>query len=323
MQNNESLSIIIPVKNEEENIVPLYDEICKVLKDINFEIIYIDDGSTDNSLEILQKIYLKDKRVKIVNFKTNYGKSASYTAGFDEASYDLIATMDGDFQDDPKDLLMLYQKINEQSADIIVGRKITGKSSFITFILSNIFNFFIRLVSGLKIHDLNCPMRIMRSEVAMKLNLYAGLFRYIPIIAKSKGFSVSEYPIGNRERLYGKSNYSGKKYFKSFFDFITIYFLTKYSERPLHVFGTLGMISFFIGFCFDFFLTIGFVFLDFSIKNNLGILLFGILLIILGVQLVSTGLLGEMINHDKIINSSNSRYIIKQLFIHTEKKKKI
>lgn len=310
------LSLIIPLKNEKENIKVLYDEICKSLKDYNFELIYIDDGSNDGTFEELKNLYEKDKRVKVVSFKINYGKASAYTAGFIEAKGDLIATLDGDLQDDPADLPMLISKLKNEEYDLIIGRKKTGKSSFITLLLSKLFNFLIRVISGLKVHDMNCPMRVMRTEVALKLNIYGGLFRYIPLIAMHQGYSVSEIEIKNRERIYGKSNFTGKKYIKSFFDFITAFFLTKYSDRPLHVFGSIGIFSFAIGFLIDFYLTIGFIFFEFSIKNNVGSLLFGILLIILGVQLISTGLIGEMLNHNKILDPNNLRYIIKKYLSH-------
>jgi len=288
-----ALSIILPAKNEQDNIRPLYNEIVASLHDEQFEIIYVDDGSTDGTYTEMTALFHEDPRVTVLRLRKNYGKSASYMAGFGVARGDVVATMDSDMQDMPADLLTLREKLRE-GYDLAVGWKHSGKSSPVTFVLSKLFNGFIRMVIGVRLHDMNCPLRVMRREVAKSLSLYGGMFRYLPYIVVKEGFRVTEAPVTNRERRYGTTKYGGLKYIRSFFDFATVYFLLRFSEKPLHLFGGLGALSFCVGFTVDAILALRWAVLGVSVKTDLPMLLFGVLLILLGVQLACIGLLGEL-----------------------------
>ena len=253
------LSIVIPIKNERENIPLLYEEIKAALGDHSYEIVYVDDGSTDGSFLILSDLHRADPRVQVVKFQANYGKSAAYSAGFQRARGKIVATMDGDLQDDPSDILLLLRKL-EEGYDMVVGWKKTGKSSGATFMLSVFFNAAIRLIAGATLHDMNCPLRVMRRDVAKKLLIYGDLHRYIPLFVAGQGYRTAEIEVTNRARRYGVSKYSAEKYVKSVFDFMTAFFLTRFAQKPLHLFGPLGMLAFGVGFLIDLWLTLSFVF---------------------------------------------------------------
>jgi len=287
------LSIVIPVLNEEDNVGPLYEEIKTALNALSYEVIFVDDGSRDNTLSRIKELHAADSRVKAVSFRTNNGKAAAYAAAFKVASGDIVATMDGDLQDDPSDLHLLLNKLREDHLDMVVGWKSTGKSSPTTFILSKALNAFIRNICKVELHDMNCPMRVMRSVVAKNLTVYSGNFRYIPLIATNAGFRVAEGPISNRARRYGKSKYSARKYLRSLFDFIALFFLLKFYTRPFHAFGLAGIVCAVIGFVVEAVIALFFFFSDYSPQDDLPTLLFGILLIFVGLQLGSLGLLGE------------------------------
>jgi glycosyltransferase involved in cell wall biosynthesis len=310
-----SFSLIVPIKDEADNIRPLYDEIASALDGRDFELIYVDDGSADDSFLKLSELHKADRRVHVVKLRANYGKSAAYSAGFHAARGRVIATMDGDMQDVPADLVPLIAKLDE-GYDLVVGWKWGGKSSRGTHLLSILFNKIIRLMTGAAVHDMNCPMRVMRRSVAGKMHLYGNLHRYIPLIAASQGFRVGEVVIANRERAYGRTKYSAAKYVKSFFDFITVYFHTHYAERPLHLFGLIGVVALLIGFIFDLWLSARFFFEGISPQEDLPTLLFGILLILIGMQMLSIGLLGEMLLRSNVMARRDSFYDIESVLMH-------
>ena len=310
-----SLSLVIPIKDERDNIRPLYEEIVIALQGYDFELIYVDDGSTDGSFHELAGLHREDPRVQVVKLQTNYGKSAAYSAGFQAARGSVIATMDGDMQDVPSDLPLLLSKLDE-GRDLVVGWKQIGKSSRSTHVLSVLFNSMIRVLTGMALHDLNCPMRAMRKTVAKKIRLYGSLHRYIPLMAASQGFRLAEVKVSNRDRPYGTTKYSAGKYFKSFFDFITVYFLTRFEERPLHLFGLFGRIAFLIGFLLNLFLAVRFFISGIKPQEDLPTLLLGILLILVGAQLLSIGLLGEMIIRGNVIAGRDSFYTIELKLEH-------
>ncbi len=305
-------SIVLPVKDERENIAGLHAEIKSALAGRRLEIIYVDDGSTDGSLAELEKVQAADPAVIIVQLQKNYGKSSAYMAGFKVARGDLIATMDADLQDKPEDLLLLAAKL-EQGFDLVIGWKHAGKSSFLTHLLSRFFNPCIRFLTGLKIHDMNCPLRVMRNLVADKLVLYGGLYRYIPLLAAQEGFAVGEVKVANRSRQHGHTKYTSSKYIKGFFDFLSVYFLTRFSEKPLHLFGSVGLVAFLCGFAIDLVLTLRFVLTGRSPQDDLPSLLLGILLIMLGFQLLSIGLLGDMMLRNENKRGQEDLYIIKKI----------
>lgn len=303
------LSFVIPAKNEEGSVQFLYCELVQVNKKINnkFEIIFIDDGSTDQTFEVLKKIQKKDKRIKIIKFRGNFGKSAALQAGFNQSKGDIIFTLDADLQDDPKEIPIFLKKL-EEGYDLVSGwKKQRNDPSINKVVPSRIVNFLTRKLTGLNIHDTNCGFKAYRREVINNLNLYGELYRFIPVIAAKQNFKVGEVIVEHRARKYGETKFGWERGIKGILDLLTIVFLTGYLRRPGHFFGTLGMLSFFLGFLIGIYisylrLTTG------TIQYRQPLLFLGILLMIIGIQLISTGLLGEMItfwrqkdNTDKII----------------------
>ena len=289
-----SLSILIPVFNEEESLLALFSELKKHFKNnVAVEIIFINDGSSDNSQILIEKEISHHSSWKLINLYRNYGKSIALQSGIDISSGELIATLDSDLQDDPKELMNLVNKLND--ADVIVGWKKNRLDPLEKRLASKVFNVFIRLFSGLKIMDSNSGLKVLKREVAKSLNLYGGRHRYIPLLAHQKNFLVSETPVHHRERKFGESKYGNERYKDGFFDFLTILFLGKYMDRPLHFFGMIGFLSIFFGVAAEIYvLYLKYVLLH-SFQQHIAMIIFGSLLIITGVQLFTFGLIGEII----------------------------
>ena len=289
-----SLSILIPVFNEEESLLSLFSELKNHFKNnVAVEIIFINDGSSDNSQILIEKEISHRSSWKLINLYRNYGKSIALQSGIDISSGELIATLDADLQDDPREIMNLVSKLND--ADVIVGWKKNRLDPLEKRLASKVFNFFIRIFSGLKIMDSNSGLKVLKREVAKSLNLYGGRHRYIPLLAHQKNFLVSETPVHHRERKFGQSKYGNERYKDGFFDFLTILFLGKYMDRPLHFFGMIGFISIFVGVAAEIYvLYLKYVLLD-SFQQHIAMIIFGSLLIITGVQLFTFGLIGEII----------------------------
>lgn len=289
------LSFVIPAKNEEASIEPLYKEIAGVANKItkNFEIIFIDDGSTDSTFEKMHGIHNKDRRVRVIRFRGNWGKSAALQIGFDHARGDVVFTMDADLQDDPREIPSFLKKINE-GYDLVSGWKKKRNDPQVQKVLpSRVINFLTRVLTGTPIHDTNCGFKAYRREVIKNLNLYGELYRFIPVIAHKQNFKVGEVIVSHRRRLYGKTKFGWERGIKGILDLLTIVFLTGFVRQPSHFFGTLGLLSFFIGSLIGFYIT----YLRFStgsIQGRHPLLFLGILLMIIGIQLLTTGLLAEM-----------------------------
>ncbi|MBI45341.1 MAG: glycosyltransferase [Candidatus Marinimicrobia bacterium] len=290
------LSIIIPIYNEEDSILPLYKQIIQSIDNkLVYEIIFINDGSTDQSLELINQLLLKDSNIKIINFISNKGKSEALNYGFKNCFGRIVITIDGDLQDDPNEFFSLIDKINSGS-DMVTGWKKDRKDSISKKILSKIFNFVLRVLTGIKIHDFNCGLKAYKRSVVKSVNIYGGLHRFIPILANNKGFIVDEIIVNHREREFGTSKYGNSRIFHGFFDLITVLFLNKYFNRPLHLFGSLGFILLLAGFIINIDLTFKWFYYNQWItpfKNPIFFL--GILLIVIGFQFFSTGLIGELI----------------------------
>lgn len=290
------ISIIIPLLNEEESITPLTNEIRKAIKplEIGYEVIFIDDGSTDKSLEVIKEVCRTDRRFKYISFQKNYGKSAALQVGFQNVTGDVVITMDSDLQDDPNEIPNLLSKLAEGS-DLCSGWKKVRHDPFIKKYSSRFFNFVTKVFSGIKIHDFNCGLKAYRKEVIDNIKVYGELHRYIPVLAKWQGFSVSEIPVKHHPRRYGQTKFGISRFFKGFIDLITVVFLTRYIKRPMHFFGFLGAISFLFGLIVNGYLT----YLWFSgiPLSNRPMLFLGMLLIIVGVQFFSVGFLGEILVH--------------------------
>jgi len=289
------ISVVIPVLNEEENIPELYSELRDVLEKLNkpYEIIFIDDGSTDNSFKILKEIHEKDNKVKVIKFRRNFGQTPAISAGFDHATGSIIITMDSDLQNDPKDIPKLLEKINE-GYDVVSGWRADRKDPFLTKkIPSKISNWLTRRLTGVDIHDFGCTLKAYRGEVLKDVKLYGEMHRFIPAIVSWKGFKVSEIPVEHHSRKFGKTKYGTWRIMKGFLDLLVVTFWQKYSTRPIHLFGGLGLLLSFSGFLIGLYLSIIKFFYHQGISNR-PLLLLGILIIILGVQFIIFGLLADI-----------------------------
>lgn len=301
------ISLVIPLFNEEESIIPLSHEIRKALSRINidYEVILVDDGSTDSSLQKLKEITRTDNRFKYLSFRKNYGKSAALHEGFKTTSGDAVVTLDADLQDDPHEIQNLLKKL-EDGYDLCSGWKKKRQDPVIKKISSRFYNFVTRIISGVKIHDFNCGLKAYKKEVVENVKVYGELHRYIPVLASWQGYKVTEIPVNHHPRRYGKTKFGASRFFKGFIDLITVTFVTRYIKRPMHFFGFLGALSFFIGFIVLGYLTI--LWIQGIPLSNRPMLFLGMLLIIVGTQLFAVGLLGEVIVH----NSMDDReYVIK------------
>ena len=290
-----NLSVIVPLLNEEENIETLYQELVDALKNLDqeFELIFIDDGSTDQSFEILSKLYKDDSRVVVICFRRNFGQTAALSAGFDYAKGDIIITLDADLQNDPKDIPKLLEKLDE-GHDLVNGWRFNRKDHFFTRRLPSIIaNKIISIVTGVKLHDYGCTLKAFRKEITKNIKLYGEMHRFIPAIASGIGSSIAEVKVNHRARIYGKSNYGISRTIRVVLDLITVKFLLGYATRPIQIFGLLGFISGIIGFGMALYLTIQKQFYGIPLANR-PLLLLAILLIFIGLQFVTLGLLAEL-----------------------------
>jgi glycosyltransferase involved in cell wall biosynthesis len=303
----QKISLVIPLFNEEESIFPLVNEIRKSMKPLNkpYEVIFIDDGSTDSSLKNIKDAGKTDNRIKYISFRKNYGKSAALQIGFKAATGDAIITMDADLQDDPYEIPNLLKKLDE-GFDLCSGWKKERFDPFIKKYSSRFFNFVTRVISGIKIHDFNCGLKAYRRDVVQNLNVYGELHRYVPVLAKWQGFTVTEIPVKHHPRRYGKTKFGISRFFKGFIDLITVTFVGRYVKRPMHFFGFFGALAFLAGIVVNGYLTVEWI--SGKPLSNRPMLFLGMLLIIVGVQFFSVGLLGEMLVHQ---NKDDREYVIK------------
>ena len=314
MKTKTSLTIIIPVYNEIESLKHLVDEIHLSLKNYqNYSILFIDDGSTDGSFEFLKNIIKSDSKIHLIQFSINKGKSAALNEGFKWVQSDYIVTMDADLQDDPSEILNLLKKL-DQGFDLVSGWKKKRNDPISKTIPSRIFNFTTSFLTGIKIHDFNCGLKAYKRKVVKSIKVYGGLHRYIPVIAFKKGFKVNEIIVNHRPRKFGKSKYGNERYFKGLFDLITVLFLTKYLKRPLHLFGLFGFLFSTIGFFINLWVLYLKYFLGEPFSMHIAILVLGVMLIIIGVQFFSIGLIGEM-----IVQSNHKSFNEKNEIIHHDK----
>ena len=296
-----NITIIIPIYNEELSIDSLYNEI-KVIANNNFneyEIIFIDDGSSDSSFDIINNITLKDSNVIAIQLNRNYGKSDALNEGFKLSRYDNIVTLDGDLQDDPNEIIKLVEKL-DKGWDCVSGWKKNRKDPLSKTIPSFFFNKFVNCLSGLKLHDLNCGIKAYKRDAIQSLNIYGGLHRYIPLLLFNNGYKVSEHIVNHRPRLHGKTKYGKSRFFHGIFDFLTIYFLKKYFNRPMYFFGFIGLLLSGIGLLINSYLSI--LWFQGTYIGNRPLFFLGILLIVVGIQSLSIGLIGEL-----IVNSSRKK----------------
>lgn len=289
------VSIIIPLFNEEESIKPLFDRLIKIIPGIDkdHEIIFIDDGSTDASLTELKKLAKKGANIRIFSFRRNRGKAEALTLGFQMAKGEYIVTLDADLQDKPEEIEKLYKKIHE-GYDIVSGWKKDRNDPRYKVLASRIFNTVVGILFGLQLHDFNCGLKVYTKDVAKHLYLYGGMHRFIPLIAHEQGFSVTEIPVQHDMRKYGKSKYGFSKLWKDLPDLFTMLFLTRFSKRPLHFFGTSGSLLVLIGIIILLYLEVIHTFYKMAVGDR-PLLFVGMVCIIAGLQIAFTGLLADLI----------------------------
>ena len=289
-----SVSIVIPTYNEAESLPALHEELVSEMTKIGvpFEIIFVDDGSTDDTVSVLRQLCGQDDRVRFVRLRRNFGKAAALSEGFSRSTGDVVVTMDGDLQDNPAEVKTLLAEM-DRGVDLVSGWKWPRKDPLDKRLPSKLFNFAVRWGSGLDLHDVNCGLKAYRKTMLDGLSIYGDMHRYIPVLADAQGFEVSEVKVSHRPRQYGKSKYSVGRYGRGFLDFLTVLFLTRYRRRPLHLIGGMGLLMGLSSLALLFWLTIGK--LQGTPIAGRPLFFLGILLAIVSVQLITFGLLAEMV----------------------------
>jgi len=288
------LSVLIPLYNERDNLRPLFQKITEVLdgNGLEWEVIFVDDGSDDGSAEIISDLEASFSRVKVVSLRRNFGKSAALDTGFQEAKGKWVVIMDADLQDDPEEIPGLIEMLSD-GYDLVSGWRFERQDRFIKKYTSRIYNWVTSGMSGIKLHDFNCGLKAMVKEVPVSISLYGELHRYIPVLAYWKGFRITEKKVKHHPRAFGESKFGAYRFFAGFMDMLTVMFLTRYAKKPLHLFGGAGLILFIVGVLINGYLVmLSLLGVDFIRVRPL--LFLGILLMLIGFQLISTGLLGEM-----------------------------
>jgi glycosyltransferase involved in cell wall biosynthesis len=287
------LSFVIPLYNEQDTLRILYHEILANLDGHDYEIIFVDDGSSDNSYKVLQEIAAADKKVKVIKFRKNFGKAAGLNSGFSVASGDIVFTMDADLQDNPVEIPNFLNKLNE-GYDLVSGWKKTRHDPLHKRLPSKLFNWVTQRTFRLKLNDYNCGFKAYRRDVVKNIDIYGEMHRYIPALANAKGYRVSEIPVLHRAREHGVSKYGFERYLRGFYDLLTVQLVTRYIRSPLYFFGGMGTILAVLGFVITLYLSIAKLFFNMPLSNR-PLLFLGVLFIIAGLQLFSTGLLAELI----------------------------
>ena len=294
------LSVVLPIYNEKENIPLLAQELLPVLEslDRSFEIICVDDGSSDGSFDALKRLHQADCRVRVVRFRRNFGQTAAFAAGFDRARGDIVFTMDADLQNDPADIPRLLDKMGE-GYDVVSGwrqnRWQEGPGAFLTRkIPSATANWLISATTGVHLHDYGCSLKAYRNEVIKGIRLYGDMHRYVPAIASQFGVTVAEVPVRYRSRRFGSSKYGAGRIIKVLLDLMTVKFLLSYTTQPIQIFGLWGLISLGLGFAIGIYLTIVKILYQIDLADR-PLLLLAVLLVMIGIQLISLGLIGEVV----------------------------
>ena len=295
MTENPSISIIVPILNEEGSLDKFYIETKTSLNEYsNWELIFIDDGSDDESNNIIRKIADNDSRVFVIQFFKNFGKADALAEGFKQANGDIIITIDADLQDDPAEIPRLIAKIQE-GWDVVSGWKKDRKDPASKRIPSKLFNLVTRVLTGIKIHDFNCGLKAYRRKVVNSIDIYGGLHRYIPAIAGQKGFSITEITVNHRRREFGETKYGGNRLFHGFFDLFTMLFTGKYFDRPLHFFGSIGLVFIFISTLSEIYPIYDKIANGIPFQKHFALIVFGAMVFGLGLWFFSIGLLGELL----------------------------
>lgn len=293
------LSVVIPLYNEEDSLKELNSQLRTVLgrMNIRYEILFIDDGSTDRSFQVLRDMKRNDRHIKVVRFRRNFGKSAALAVGFDKAQGNVVITMDADLQDDPAEIPSMKRRI-EEGFDLISGWKKVRHDPITKTIPSKFFNKVTAMMTGVKIHDMNCGLKAYRKDVIKTVKVYGELHRYIPVLAHWEGFKVGEMVVQHRARKYGKTKFGLGRFWKGFLDLLTAIFTTRFLRRPLHLFGPVGILAMLLGGAVDIWMVIHRLLLGPEVYplGSRPMFFAATILVVLGVQFISLGLLGEMIS---------------------------
>ena len=288
------ISVVVPLLNEERSLEALYREIADALEPLghDYEVVFVDDGSTDTSLAVLSRLHDETTNVVVIHLRRNFGKAAALQAGFVEARGDLVVTIDADLQDDPAEIPKLLAKLDE-GFDLVSGWKTRRNDPLARRLFSRVFNWVTGVISGVHLHDVNCGLKAYRAEVLHGIRLYGELHRFIPVLASYRGYRVAEIPVNHRAREHGRSRYGPERYLRGFFDLLSVTFMGRYKHRPLHLFGGVGVLMGAIGFVILLYLSI-----EWFWGQAIGqrpLLTLGVLLLVVGIQFVSLGLLSELI----------------------------
>jgi dolichol-phosphate mannosyltransferase len=288
------ISVVVPLHNEERSIGLLHEELQASLDplDDEWEVVYVDDGSTDGSFGALTRLHAREDNVRVVRMRRNFGKAAALAAGFAQAAGDHVVTIDGDLQDDPSEIPRLLAKLDE-GFDLVSGWKTRRRDPLSRRIPSKLFNWVAGWMSGLHLHDMNCGLKAYRAEVVRSLVLYGELHRFIPVLAHEQGYRVAELPVNHRPREHGRSRYGLERYLRGFLDLLTVSFMGRYRHRPLHLFGGLGLLLGVVGAALLVYLTV--VKLMGNAIGQRPLLTLGVLLVVVGMQFFTLGLISEMI----------------------------
>jgi dolichol-phosphate mannosyltransferase len=288
------ISVVVPVHDEERSVALLYDELRSALEPLEepWEAIFVDDGSTDGTFAALTRLHAGAENVRVVRLRRNFGKAEALVAGFGQARGETIVTIDGDLQDDPAEIPRLLAKL-EEGFDLVSGWKARRRDPLRRRVPSRIFNAVTGRITGVRLHDLNCGLKAYRAEVVRGLRIYGELHRFIPVLAHHRGYRIAELPVNHRPRGHGRSRYGIERYLRGFLDLLTVSFMGRYRHRPLHLFGGLGLTLGLLGFGILVYLTV--VKLAGHAIGQRPLLTLGVLLVVVGLQLFSLGLLGEMI----------------------------
>lgn len=285
------VTLVVPGLNEAESLPLLAAQVKEALgTETSYELIFIDDGSTDDTWKVIEELNAADSAVRGVRLRKNFGKAMALAAGFERARADIVVMMDADLQDDPADLPKMIEKVRG-GLDVVVGWKVERHDPLNRRIFSRIFNGTVGYVTDVHLHDMNCGFKAYRQEVLQSIPIYGDLFRFIPVLASWQGFSVGEMPVNHRARQFGSSRYGLERILRGFFDLLSVSFLTKYSRKPMHLFGLLGLLFTLLGLLICGYLSV--VWLQGGAIGSRPLLLLGVLLILVGVQSFSIGLLGE------------------------------
>jgi glycosyltransferase involved in cell wall biosynthesis len=307
------ISIVVPLLNEEESLGELSAWIDRVMNQhqFSYELIFIDDGSTDNSWLVVTELVSKSTHIRGIKFRRNYGKSAALNTGFQAAKGKVIITMDADLQDSPEEVPELYKMVTEQKFDLVSGwKKKRYDNTFTKNLPSKLYNGVNRWISGIPLHDMNCGLKAYRSEVVKSIEVYGEMHRYIPVIAKWAGFKrIGEKPVQHQERKYGSSKFGLERFVNGFLDLLTITFVSRFGKKPMHFFGTLGLLFFFLGFSIASYLTVAKIVFHTYKMTERPLFYFGLLSMIIGTQLFTTGFLAELVSRN---SPDKNHYLIEE-----------